>query len=794
MRRAFFALLCTPLLVTAQYQKPPQIILDVLNAPRTPGIVVSPAKDQGLLTERVTNPPIAEVARPMLRIGGMRIDPKLDAVRDLRYITGLSLLRFSSGQTLKLQTPPHAQIREVTWSPDGKAFAFLNAANDRMELWVGDASTGALQLASKVAVIDVMGRAVQWLPDSRTLLVQTVPANRGQAPASESAPTGPAIQESAGHAAPVRTYEDLLTSPHDEQLFDYYATTQLAFFDTRTGQLTAIGKPAIFEQVALSPDASFVLVSRIHKPYSYLHPATLFPRDVEILDRTGKLIHTVAKEPLGEIPIEGARKGPRNFHWRPDQPAALVWTEAMDGGNPKEKVPNRDRVLTLRAPFTGEAVESFKTKDRLMNVVYGEKSQALVTSMDSRSRKLTIATLNPDDGQNERVLSSRDMRDQYNAIGRPLVRERRGNEMLLQSGDTVFFAGNGASDQGDHPFLDALHLDTGKTERLFQNAEPAYEDVVDVTDPVAGTMLTTRETADVPPNYFLRNWKTGELRQLTHYSNSLPAALSIKPQLVTYARPDGVKLSFYLYLPPGYKPGTPLPTVFWGYPLEYSGASTAGQISGSTRRFTRLSGYSELFFALQGYAVLDNVAMPVVGDPETVNNTYVNQIVADAKAAIDKAAAMGVTDPARVGVGGHSYGAFMTANLLANCDLFRAGIARSGAYNRTLTPFGFQSERRTFWEAQDIYLNMSPFLRADKIKAPILFIHGEADDNQGTFPIQSERMYQAVRGNGGTARLVFLPHEAHAYLARETVEHVLWEMIHWFDKYVKGESTISSGE
>jgi dipeptidyl aminopeptidase/acylaminoacyl peptidase len=275
---------------------------------------------------------------------------------------------------------------------------------------------------------------------------------------------------------------------------------------------------------------------------------------------------------------------------------------------------------------------------------------------------------------------------------------------------------------------------------------------------------------------------------LTHFPDPAPQLRSITKQLVTYKRADGVPLSFTLYLPANYKKGERLPTIVWAYPLEFSDAGTAGQVSGSPSHFTTIGGISQLFLVTQGYAVLDDATMPVIGDPETMNNTYVEQIVASAKAAIDKAVEMGVADRDRIGVGGHSYGAFMTANLLAHSDLFRAGVARSGAYNRTLTPFGFQSERRTLWEAPEMYMKVSPFMHADKIKHPILLIHGMADDNSGTFPIQSERLYQAIKCNGGIVRYVQLPYEAHGYLARESTEHTLYEMVSWFDKWVKNAS------
>jgi dipeptidyl aminopeptidase/acylaminoacyl peptidase len=396
-----------------------------------------------------------------------------------------------------------------------------------------------------------------------------------------------------------------------------------------------------------------------------------------------------------------------------------------------------------------------------------------------------------------KALWSLNVQDRYHSPGMPVMtRLPNGRQVVHEDGESIFLSGAGASPKGDHPFFDKMNVETGKTERLFQSSDGSYETFVAMLDDQGSKILTLRESPTETPNYFIR--AVGDANSklaVTSYPDPTPQLRGITKQLVTYKRDDGVPLSFTLYLPPGYKAGTRLPTVFWAYPLEYNDAGTAGQVTGSTDRFTTIVGPSELFFALEGYAVLDNVAMPIIGDPETVNNTYLDQIVMDAKAAIDRAVEMGVTDRDRVGVGGHSYGAFMTANLLAHSTLFRAGIARSGAYNRTLTPFGFQTERRTIWEAPDVYLRMSPFLNADKIKVPILMTHGEADDNTGTFPIQSDRMYQAIRGNGGTVRLVTLPAEAHGYAARESIETTLFEMISWFDKYVKnGEPKLQSTE
>jgi dipeptidyl aminopeptidase/acylaminoacyl peptidase len=414
-----------------------------------------------------------------------------------------------------------------------------------------------------------------------------------------------------------------------------------------------------------------------------------------------------------------------------------------------------------------------------------------VSDYDRDKRWVRTFVIDPDKSAGEaKLIWSRNQQDRYNDPGTPVGRVVAGQRVIEQNGDWIFLNGSGASRDGDRPFLDRFNLQTLKSERIFRSESNSYETVVALLDDNGTQFITRRETPTEAPNYFVRASVTFTSaavvpRALTKFPDPTPQLRGIRKQLVTYKRADGVQCSFTLYLPPNYKEGTRLPTVVWAYPLEFNDANTAGQVTGSTQRATSITGPSHLFFLLEGYAVLDNATMPVVGTPETVNNTYVEQIVMSAKAAIDKAVEMGVTDPDRVGVGGHSYGAFMTANLLAHSDLFRAGIARSGAYNRTLTPFGFQNERRTIWEAPDLYLKVSPFMFASKINEPLLMIHGEADDNTGTFPIQSERMYQALKGNGATVRLVMLPHEAHGYAGRESIEHVLYEMISWFDKYVK---------
>lgn len=784
------------------YQKAPQPISDILSARPTPLVLLSPNGKWLLAIDRLAYPPISDLARPMLRLAGLRINPATNGRHHPPRLVALSLVEVATGMTRKITgLPANPYLGVPEWAPDGTRFAFTNTTSEGIELWVSDVDSAKAAKLEGIKVSAVLGDPVQWMPDGKTLLVQAVPGGRGNPPADPKTPDGPIIQESDGKRAPVRTYEDLLENRHDEELFDYYATSQL----TRVGfphtahvgpvrasidinGASRIGKPAIFSRVDPSPDGKHLLVSRIHRPYSYILPESEFPREVEVWNLAGKMEYKVASLPLEEhVPIEGVPVGPRNYQWAPMLPATLIWADALDGGDPKAKVRFRDEVMMLKAPFTDDPTQLVKLEMRFVPAIEWTESGLGLVRDYSRDRRwlrtFLIDIAKP--GHEPKFIWERSTRDRYRDPGTPLMRTlANGKRVLRQMGEVIFLAGPGATPKGEFPFLDRFDLQTRKSERIFQSAEGHYEFPVALLDD--GTRFITRhESPTEPPNYFVRTANGADKQAVTDFPDPAPQLHGITKQLVTYKRADGVQLSFTLYLPANYKQGQRLPTIVWAYPLEFNDADTAGQVSGSQYRFTTITGISHLFLLTQGYAVLDNATMPVVGDPETMNNTYVEQVVASAKAAIDKAVEMGVTDPERVGVGGHSYGAFMTANLLAHSDLFRAGVARSGAYNRTLTPFGFQSERRTIWEAPEMYIKVSPFMHADKIKHPILLIHGMADDNSGTFPIQSERMYQAIKGNGGIVRYVQLPYEAHGYLGRESTEHTLWEMVTWFDKWVK---------
>jgi dipeptidyl aminopeptidase/acylaminoacyl peptidase len=774
------------------YRLPPPEVVAIADAPQPPSVGFSPDRKWMTFSETAPMPSIQDVSRRMLRIGGMRIDPVANSSFRNQFPHSLSIRATFGDAMTKVDLPAGARLAGLRWSHDSKRLAYALATANGTELWVLDpAHPGASKRVAE-HINSTMGPGFAWAPDSAWILCTLVPEGRGAEPPAPKTPTGPNIQETSGNKSPVRTYQDLLSNPYDEALFEYYATSQIALVNPSNGEIRKVGSPAIYSGIVPSPEEPLLLVTKIHKPFSYIMPASDFPQTIEVVDLDGNRKYLVAEVPMAEnIPIEGVRTGPRSVTWKVGEPATLCWFEALDGGDPKKKAEFRDRFMSCAAPFGEAPKELFKLEQRARGVQFMQDPKFVIATDYDRDRRWTRTRIfdlsNPQ--AKPRVLDDRSAQDRYKDPGNLLTdTNRKGQAFVYEKDGFVFRAGTGATKDGDRPFFGRQNLQTLASEELWRCADGTYESAIDTIETPSGEfgILTSYETPSTPPNYQIRKvGDKGAPMVLTQFKDPTPQIRNIKKQLVKYKRADGVDLSATLYLPADYKEGTRLPLVVWAYPLEFNDASTAGQVSGSAMRFTRFMGATHLYYLTQGYAIMDNATMPVIGDPETMNDTFITQIVSSAKAAIDKAAEMGVADPNRVGVGGHSYGAFMTANLLAHCDLFKAGCARSGAYNRTLTPFGFQSERRTLWEAPKVYAELSPFMVANKINEPLLMIHGEADSNMGTFPIQSERLFAAIKGNGGTARLVMLPREDHGYSARESNLHVLAEMIDWFDKYVK---------
>ena len=849
---ASFLLLAGPQSASTQaietgYRMPPPEVAAIVDAPPTPGVSLSPDRSLLLLSERPNLPAIADLAQPELRLAGIRINPATNGPSQPRFVTGLSLLDIATQQQFPVTgLPDEPRITSVSWSPDGTHIAFLHTSPDGVELWVADISRvdaarggaagqanggnrgGSNADADAPAHADAgvhpdaevparrigdfhvndtfYGGSVQWNPDGTALLTRKVPRDRGAPPPPPAVPDGPVIQENLGRTAPARTYQDLLGDRHDEELFDYYFTS-VPVSVTLDGQVLPLAGPGIYRGLQPSPDGNWVLLNRTLPPYSYTLPAFRFPTRIEVRDASGDPAWLVADLPLqDDIPIGfgAVPTGPRSVSWRNDASATLVWVEAQDGGDPRSDADVRDKVFLLDAPFTGTPVPLAGLGLRFRQALWSDDGLALISERWWSTRQDRIWRVAPGDPESEPVLvSEHSFEDRYNIPGSPVTTANEaGFPVLMRAGDTVdsdaiYLTGPGASPEGDRPFLDRFDLQTGETERLWQSEAPYFERVVDLLDTGADQIVTRREAPQDPPNFFVRDL-TGRghdhdehLTQLTHFEHPNPNLRDVSREMITYEREDGVPLSGDLYLPPDYDPERDgrLPLIVWAYPREFRSADAAGQVSGSPYSFTSISYWRPQWLVTQGYAVLDNATMPVIGEDDAEpNDTFIAQLVMNGQAAVDAVAAMGIADPDRAAIGGHSYGAFMTANILAHSDIFRAGIARSGAYNRSLTPFGFQREERTIWDDTDLYIRMSPFFSADRIQTPILIIHGSEDNNSGTFPMQSERLFAALQGLGGTARLVMLPYEGHGYRARESVMHMLWETLEWLDTYVKPES------
>jgi dipeptidyl aminopeptidase/acylaminoacyl peptidase len=782
------ALVCAPFPLRAaplNYQAAPAPLDQLITAPALPAFLLAPDQQHYLLAEVQARPELKDLAGPELRLGGLRFNPDNFAPTRSWAYTGLKLYQTRTGRAMTLRgLPAPARLNHLSWSPNGRQLALIRTMADRNELWVLDVARGQFRLASRLRLNRIYGTPCVWLPDSSGLICREAQAVPAMPP---ELPQGPVVQENTGQAAPGRTYQDLLKSPRDEERFSAFLSGQLWRIPLQ-GKAVRLGKPGLITDFQPSPDGRWLLVEQWHPPFSYAFPAFRFPLKTELWNSQGQFQRLVADLPLADqIPLgrDAVRVGRREISWQADQPARLSWVEAADGGDPARNTEIRDRLYDWSAPFSSPPRLRLELPGRFERAFWKDEQLALIYSGWYNTRQRQVWLLR---GTEARRIAEFSSEDRYADPGLPLTRPGAAGQPVLQTApgsQAVFLRGQGASPEGDRPFLDRWDPVTGIKQRLWRAEAPWYEELVSLLDPQRLEFLTRRENPQTPPNYVLH--RDGQVQPLTHFQHPLPALAGIRRELIQYTRADGVPLSAMLYLPAGYRREQgPLPTIFWAYPREFKDPAAAGQVKGSPQAYIQVSPASPLVFAALGYAVVDHPDMPIIGvGKQEPNDTYVSQLVASAQAAADKVVAMGVADPQRLAIGGHSYGAFMTANLLIHSRIFKAGIARSGAYNRTLTPFGFQAEERSFWQAPQVYQAMSPLLHADQIGSPLLLIHGQADDNPGTHPLQSENFYQALKGLGKPARLVMLPYESHGYQARESLGHMLWEMSRWLEQHLK---------
>jgi len=777
------------------YQTPSKEILDLVDAPLPPSVSMNTDATAAILLYRRQYKTIAELSEPELRLGGLRINPKTNISSRQSYYFQLKLLDVESGKERTIEgLPEEGQFSNFQWSEQEDKMALTNTTDAGVELWIVYLETAMAKKVTDAQLNANMGRPYVWLKDGDALFVKMLPDDRKPLiDEDDVVPVGPTVSENDGKKAQNRTYQDLLKDKNDEFNFEQLARSTI-YKVSLDSEKTLWKKPDLYRSISISPDGGYLMLTTIERPFSYLVPYYRFPFKIEMYATDGEFVKTLLEVPLIEdLPqgFQAVRTGMRSLSWRNDKPATIYWTEALDEGDPEKEAEYRDAVYQQPAPFDAPKQLLLKTHNRFSGIEWGDDDLAVAYDYWWSTRNTKTYLFDPSNPeQAPTIITDRNYQDRYSDPGDFVMHENKfGESTLFQDDGKLYLIGDGYSDEGVRPFVDVFDIKTQETERLYQaDGKMTLERIIRAIDMEKGIVLTRIESKTDYPNYYFRNVHTGELTPVTDFENPFKAMEDVHKELITYKREDGVELSATLYLPPNYdqEKKEELPMFMWAYPREYKDKSSAGQITSSPNEFTYPYYGSPVFWVMKGYAVLDDAAFPIVGEgEEEPNDSFRKQLVANAKAAIDAVDEMGFVDRNRVAVGGHSYGAFMTANLLSHSDLFAAGIARSGAYNRTLTPFGFQAEERTYWDAPEVYYTMSPFMHADKMKTPMLLIHGEADNNSGTYPMQSERYFNALKGLGATVRLVMLPKESHGYAARESILHVLWEQDQWLEKYVK---------
>lgn len=781
------------------YQKPSQEILELADYERAPSISMDSKLEYMLLTYRSTYKTLMDLNVNEIKLAGLRIDVNTNISSTVTYITNLKVRKIKDSQEVQVKgLPTNPRITNITWSPDQSKLAFTNTIENGVELWVLDVKTAQATKLTEANLNANVGNPITWFRDGESILINQIPANRPSLiDTSKNIPAGPIVSVSEGIVSQNRTYQDLLKNKTDEANFETLVTSELYKIDLK-GNKTLFKKGDLFVGTSFSPDGEYLMLTTLQKPFSYLVALNRFPMKSVVYTKEGQEVKDVNDIPLSEVMPKGfmaVREGKRNMGWRADKPATLNFVEALDGGDPAKEVEYRDEVFNWEAPFNNAPKSIVKLTQRYGGITWGNDEIALVADQWYDTRNTRTFIINPSESnENPIKIEDRNSQDAYSDPGTfELKRNEYGRYVLAIDNNKMYLVGDGYTPQGQFPFIDEFDIKSLKTKRLYQsNYTDKKESIQSIEDIKKGLVLVSIQSATEYPNYYFRNIKKkNDLKAITHFKNPFESLNGVYKEVITYKREDGLELSGTLYLPKGYdrkKKDEKLPLLIWAYPREFKDKNSAGQVTNNPNEFTFPYYGSFVYWVTKGYAVLDDASFPIVGEgTEEPNDTYVQQLVANGKAAIDAVDKLGYIDRKKVGVGGHSYGAFMTANLLTYSDLFAVGIARSGAYNRTLTPFGFQTEQRNYWEVPEVYNTMSPFMNAEKMKTPMLLVHGEADNNPGTFTLQTERYFQALKGLGAPVRMVILPKESHGYVAKENILHLLWEQDQFLEKYLKNK-------
>lgn len=779
------------------FQKPSQEILQLADYERAPSVSLSSNKEWMVLMYRNTYKTLQDLNQEEMRLGGLRINPITNISSTTTFINNIKVKKVSDKVESDVKgLPANANISNLSWSPDESKMAFTHTTENGNELWILDLKTTTAKKLTDAVLNANLGNPITWYKNSEKLLIKTLPANRpALIDASKAIPKGPIVSTAEeGVVSQNRTYQDLLKNKTDEANFETLVTSELYTVDLN-GNKKLFKEADMYAGESFSPDGNYILLTTIEKPFSYLVPLNRFPMKTHAYDSNGNAIALVNDIPLNEIMPKGfmaVRKGKRSMSWRADKPASLFFVEALDEGDPANVVEKRDALYSWDAPFNNSPELLTKTTQRFAGIIWGDETTAIVYDQWYDTRNIKTYLFNPSTKEDLKVIWDRNSQDIYSDPGSFQTKKNQfGRYTLQKEGNKMFLIGDGYTRDGQFPFIDEFDAQTMQTKRLYQaNHTDKIESISEIIDIKKGEILVNIQSKNDYPNYYFRNIKNKRgLKQITFNENPFESIKDVHKEVIKYKRKDGVELSGTLYLPAGYNRKNPtekLPLLIWAYPAEYKDKNSAGQSTANPNEFTFPYYGSFVYWAAKGYAVLDDAAFPIIGEgDEEPNDTFIEQLIMNAEAAIDAVDQLGYIDRKRVGVGGHSYGAFMTANLLSHTDLFACGIARSGAYNRTLTPFGFQREQRNYWEVPEVYNRMSPFMNAEKMKTPMLLVHGEADNNPGTFTLQTERYYQALKGLGAPVRMVILPKESHSYFAKDNILHLLWEQEQFLDKHLK---------
>ena len=777
-------------------QKPSAEIMKLADFERAPSVFMDSKREQMIFSYRDTYKSLDDLNQDEMKLAGLRVNPVTNISSTMTYVNNLKTRKLKDKTEQQVKgLPTNARIAYLGFSPDEKKLAFTNTTKNAVELWILDLASNTAKKISNQPLNANLGSPYVWMSDSQNLLIKQIPSDRkALIDEKQNLPTGPTVSNSDGKVSQNRTYQDLLKNPQDEANFETLAKSELVKISIN-GDQQKFKSDGIYSGMNYSPDGNYLMLTTIQKPYSYIVPLNRFPMTSTVYDKNGNLVKVVNETPLNEIMPKGfssVREGKRNISWRDDQPATLVYAEALDGGDQAKKVEYRDEIFVWDAPFNAAPKSFFKTQQRFSGIDWSNGDIAIASDSwyDTRNSKSYLINLKDN---SSKIIEDRNYQDIYSDAGKFAENKNQfGRNVIDIKNGKAHLIGAGFTKDGQFPFIDELDLGTMKKNRLYTSKlKNSKESIVDILDAKKGQVLVVEQSPSQYPNYFVRNIKNGKATAVTHFANPFESIKNVYKEVITYKRNDGVELTGTLYLPANYDRKNhkeKLPLLIWAYPREYVSKDTAGQSTQNPNDFTFPSYGSFIYWVTKGYAVLDDASFPIIGEGSAQpNDTFITQLVADGRAAIDAVDKLGYIDRTKVAVGGHSYGAFMTANLLTHSKDYACGIARSGAYNRTLTPFGFQSEQRNYWDVPEIYNTMSPFMTADKMKTPLLLIHGEADNNPGTFTLQTERYFQALKNLGAPVRMVLLPKESHGYAAKESILHTLWEQDQFLEKCLKNK-------